>query len=187
MQMEMEQKIAFALALGTLVMLVLLGLTVVASQVDCPSYKPLYSQPGLVLVYNISVTQGTYNESQLRTETVISRNLGNYTARILVVNTTVGANPMIPLFNDTSVYRIDEGLGMEEIPLYDVMLPMGIEEFSVSGMKFLGTRYYDPNSGAIITIDQNTGIILKIAYSGMSYEYTATLIRIDGGSWCNAW
>lgn len=185
--MDTDDKVAAILIFGIIILLVLLGFTVLASQIDCPSYTPLYSQPGLKLVYNITYVQGNYTEKELRIEKVITRELGSYQASILVLNVT--GNPPLgsTLYNVTNSYRIEDGSGMEEIGLIDNMLPVGLKEYRVSGITFLGTKYYDPNSGAIITVDTNTGIILSIEYTGLGSYYSAYLIQVEGGSYCRAW
>ncbi|MGC9115231.1 MAG: hypothetical protein ACP5HH_04420 [Fervidicoccaceae archaeon] len=185
--MDTEEKVAVILIIGGIALLVLLGFTVLASQVDCPSYMPLYSQPGLKLVYNITYVQGNYTEREIRVESVVSRDLGSYQASILILNVTDGASQMVTLYNSTHNYSIKEGYGMEGIGLIDNMLPVGIREYEVSGITFLGTRYYDPNSGAIVTVDSNTGIILSIEYTGLGSYYNASLIEIEGGTYCHAW
>ncbi|MEM0179546.1 MAG: hypothetical protein QW326_06320, partial [Fervidicoccaceae archaeon] len=74
-----------------------------------------------------------------------------------------------------------------ELNLVDTMLPIGMREFTVSGITFIGIRYYDPSSGVIITADPNTGIILSIEYSGLGMYYSANLIQIEEGNSCHAW
>jgi len=185
--MEKDEEAAIILLFGVILLLVLLGFTVAASQVDCPNYMPMYSQPGLKLVYNITYVQGNYTEQMIRIETVTARALGIYNASIVVLNATEGSPQGSPLYNSTHSYRIAEGFGMEEIGLVDNMLPVGIKEYSVSGITFLGIKYYDPSSGAVITVDPNTGIILSIEYSGVGSYYNASLVAIEGGSLCHAW
>ncbi|MEM0020710.1 MAG: hypothetical protein QW039_01140 [Fervidicoccaceae archaeon] len=187
MEPSKDKSVALIIVVGTASLLLLLGLIVTASQVVCPSYMPLYSQPGLKLVYNITINQGDYKQEEMRIETVLARSLGNYSVNVSVYNLTSGIGPATAIYNGNLTFRIAEGLGMEELNLVDTMLPIGMREFTVSGITFIGIRYYDPSSGVIITADPNTGIILSIEYSGLGMYYSANLIQIEEGNSCHAW
>lgn len=186
---NIEKKVLTLMLVSLFVTVVLLALTIVYAQITCPSDRPFYSQPGIKLTYYITsrdyISNSTVN--MLRTESVISRYFGNYIANVKIINLTGSMFGNEVIMDENGTFQILNGYAMEEIPVYSGLMPIGMKSFSVDGITLWGMEFYDPYSGARITIDLDRGIILGILVNQYPQYLNITLIDIEGGIACHAW
>ncbi|MBE9390539.1 hypothetical protein IOK49_00345 [Fervidicoccus fontis] len=185
---DRSRKIFYILGISGLLAVIFLIGAIVYAEIDTPSLKPMYSQPGLKLDYLMNVSFGNFSVQYVRIETVVSRYPPyNYTVNVIVANTTQFPPPPRTIeYNNNVTFPMGNGYAMEGLQL-NSLVPIGTVDYELNGVKILGERFLDPQTGSIITVDLDKGIILEVRYSYYGVLNDIKLIDMSGGSLSYAW
>jgi hypothetical protein len=186
--MEQEKKLMYvAIASFIILIAIIIPLGYVA-QFSCPILRPLYSQPGLELVYRINYTRGNTSYIIIKAMNITTRTGSSYNVSYLLrdVSGYLTGTPGAQRLTNAS-FSYNENLALEEFPLNASFIPMTARVFEVEGHKVLALGFYNPQSQLIVYVSSEYGIPVYATLGYGNENMTYTLVSVGGVEGCHVW